>query len=40
MDSSGINYSLVFQFTSASGNNFLLSSASVVGIYTGSGRAL
>jgi len=39
-DTSGINYSLVFQFTSASGNNFILSSASVQGIYTGSGRAL
>ena len=39
-DTSGISYSLVFQFTSASGNNFIFSSASVQGMYTASGRSL
>jgi len=39
-DTSGISYSLVFQFTSASGNNFIFSSASVQSIYSASGRAL
>jgi hypothetical protein len=39
-DTLGIDYTLMFQFTSASGNNFILSSASVQGMYTASGRSL
>jgi hypothetical protein len=39
-DSSGNTYSLVFEYTSGSGNNFILSSASSTSIYTGSGRVL
>jgi hypothetical protein len=39
-DSSGNNYSLAFEFTSANGENFILGSYSPVGLFTGSGRAL
>jgi hypothetical protein len=39
-DSSGFTYSLVFEFTTATGNNFAFSSASVQSIYTATGRSL
>jgi len=39
-DALGNSYSLVLQFTSATGDNFILSSASPGSIYTGSGRVL
>jgi hypothetical protein len=39
-DASGNTYSLVFEYTSASGNNFIFSSSSAGGVYTGTGRAL
>lgn len=39
-DSSGNTYSLVFEFTSGNGENFILASSSAVGVFTGSGRIL
>jgi hypothetical protein len=39
-DGSGTTYALVLEFTSASGGNFILSSASAASIYTGTGRPL
>jgi hypothetical protein len=39
-DSAGNSYALVFQYTSATGNNFILSSASAGSIYTATGRVL
>lgn len=33
-------YTLVFEFTSGNGNNFIFSSASSVGLFTGTGRSL
>jgi hypothetical protein len=39
-DSSGNTYSLVFEYTSSNGNNFVFSSASAGSVYTATGRAL
>lgn len=39
-DGSGNTYALAFEFTSATGNNFILSSASAAGMFDGSGRTL
>jgi hypothetical protein len=39
-DGSGIVYTMVLEFTSASGGNFIFSSASSANIFTGSGRPL
>ena len=39
-DALGNTYKLAFEFTSASGNNFIFSSASANGLYTASGRSL
>jgi len=39
-DSSGNTYSLVFEFTSGNGNNFIFSSSSSGSVYTGTGRVL
>ena len=39
-DASGNTYSLVFEYTSGNGNNFIFSSSSAGSVYTASGRAL
>jgi hypothetical protein len=39
-DALGNSYALVFEFTSASGDNFILSSSSAASIFSGSGRVL
>jgi hypothetical protein len=39
-DSAGNTYALVLEFTASTGNNFILSSASTGGIFSGTGRAL
>jgi hypothetical protein len=39
-DASGNKYSLVLEFTSGNGNNFILSSSSAASIYTATGRVL
>jgi hypothetical protein len=39
-DSSGASYSLVFEFTSGNGQNFILASSSAAGVFSGSGRIL
>jgi hypothetical protein len=40
MDASGNTYLLVFEYTSANGNNFIFSSSNAASVYSGSGRAL
>jgi hypothetical protein len=39
-DSGGNSYSLAIQFTSSTGDNFILASSSSTGIFTGTGRVL
>ena len=39
-DAAGNSYTLVFEFTSGSGDNFIFSSATGTGLYTGTGRSL